>query len=92
MAEGRLIEFTCENPRHRDQETPSVGTITVHEGRCAYCGSEFVIEHAWKQIEAIPVERLFRVKPSSAAAKPKGTTPPPEPVTPKRAARPAKPA
>lgn len=90
MSSGRLIEFRCENPRHRDNAAPGVGTITVHERKWAYCDAQENEGHDWKPIAAVQVELLMRVKVSpeelASSVRPTNGTVPAPPRRPQRRA------
>jgi len=61
---GPLIEFVCiaaaHRPRHQG-EHPS--TVTVHNGRWAYCDSPADDGHDWVTSGGVPLDRLRQRPP-----------------------------
>jgi len=68
---GPLIEFVCVAAGHRPQHSGEhASTVTVHEGRWAYCDSPVEEDHDWVASGGIPLELLrYRSSPVSAEAR-----------------------
>jgi hypothetical protein len=65
---GPLIEFVCIAAGHRPQRSGEhASTVTVHEGRWAYCDSPVEAGHDWVASGGIPLE-LLRYRPRLVAA------------------------
>ncbi len=56
---GPLIEFICVTAAHKpDHSGEHASTVTVHEGRWAYCDSPAEAGHEWVASGGIPLELL----------------------------------
>jgi hypothetical protein len=56
---GPLIEFICTNGAHRPHhDGEHASTVTVHQGRWAYCDSPVDGGHEWVASGGVPLELL----------------------------------
>jgi len=56
---GPLIEFVCITAAHRPQrDGEHASTVTVHQGRWAYCDSPVEAGHEWVASGGVPLELL----------------------------------
>jgi hypothetical protein len=69
---GPLIEFVCIAAAHKPHRSGEhASTVTVHEGRWAYCDSPAEDGHDWVASGGIPLELLrYRGRSPEAAARP----------------------
>ena len=58
---GPMIEFVCGAAAHRPlHDGEHASTVTVHEGRWAYCDSPVEEGHEWVASGGVPLELLRR--------------------------------
>jgi hypothetical protein len=69
---GPLIEFVCIAAAHRPHRSGEhASTVTVYEGRWAYCDSPIEAGHDWVASGGIPLELLrYHPRPAVAEARP----------------------
>jgi hypothetical protein len=69
---GPLIEFVCIAATHKPHHTGEhASTVTVHEGRWAYCDSPVEAGHEWVASGGIPLELLrYRSRSAEPAGRP----------------------
>lgn len=66
----RLVHFRCASSKHAD--TQSFGTLTIHDGQWAYCGSDEKAGHDWRATGGVIFERLLvAVRPPTSASAPR---------------------
>jgi hypothetical protein len=59
--EGPTIEFLCVAAAHRPRRTGEhASTVTVYEGRWAYCDSIETADHEWMPSGGVSLELLRR--------------------------------
>ena len=57
--ERALIYFRCTNPKHRDSAGNKSDTLTIHEGKWAYCGHDIRAKgHEWTATNGITLEQV----------------------------------
>ena len=63
---GPLIDFVCTAAAHRPRrDGEHASTVTVHQGRWAYCDSPAELDHDWVPSGGIPLEMLrLRSRPA----------------------------
>ena len=63
---GPLIEFVCIATAHRPRHVGEhASTVTVHDGRWAYCDSAAEDQHEWVASGGVPLDLLRRQSASS---------------------------
>jgi hypothetical protein len=56
---GPLIEFVCAAAAHRPRrDGEHASTVTVYQGRWAYCDSPVELGHEWVASGGVPLELL----------------------------------
>jgi hypothetical protein len=67
---GPMIEFVCINAAHRPHhDGEHASTVTVHQGRWAYCDSAIETDHDWVESGGVPLE-LLRIHPVATPTAP----------------------
>lgn len=68
---ARLVHFECVAGAHQRNATPErQGTITIHEGRWAYChGALAEADHEWVSTGGVPFGTLLIRKRASTIAR-----------------------
>jgi hypothetical protein len=62
---GPLIEFVCISTAHRPRHLGEhASTVTVHNGRWAYCDSPADEGHEWVASGGVPLDQLRRRTPA----------------------------
>ena len=65
---GPLIEFVCVATAHRPYlRGEHASTVTVHEGRWAYCDSPAEEGHDWAASDGLPFSEAMRFTPRQQA-------------------------
>jgi hypothetical protein len=65
---GALIEFVCVSAAHRpSHDGQHASTVTVYQGRWAYCDSALESGHEWVESGGVPLE-LLRIHPAGTPA------------------------
>ena len=61
-----LIHYRCSNPAHQQSNGNTSDTLTVHEGKWAYCAFDIrAKDHQWIETGGVPLEqaRLAQRRP-----------------------------
>ena len=58
-SEHALIYFRCTNPAHQQAASNKSDTLTIHEGKWAYCGHDIRAKgHVWTATNGITIEQV----------------------------------
>ena len=67
MPEQRaLVYYRCTNPKHQQGSGDKSDTLTIHEGKWAYCPHDIrAKDHQWTETGGLPLEdvRLAQRRP-----------------------------
>lgn len=61
-----LIHYRCSNPKHQQLSNNKSDTLTIHEGKWAYCPHDIRVKgHEWTETGGVPLEqaRLAQRRP-----------------------------
>jgi hypothetical protein len=54
-----LIHYRCSNPKHQQANSNKSDTLTIHEGKWAYCAFDIrAKEHQWTETGGVTVEQV----------------------------------
>ena len=60
MSEQRaIVHFRCSNPKHQQSGGNKSDTLTIHEGKWAYCGAVHAEPHHWVPTGGVPYFELL---------------------------------
>lgn len=61
-----LIHYRCSNPKHQQANNNKSDTLTIHEGKWAYCPHDIRVKgHEWTETGGVSIElvRLAQRRP-----------------------------
>ena len=54
-----LIYYRCANPKHQQLSTNRSDTLTIHEGKWAYCPHDIrAHDHQWTETGGVTIEQV----------------------------------
>lgn len=57
--ERALIYYRCTNPAHHQAASNKSDTLTIHEGKWAYCGHDIRAKgHVWTATNGVTLEQV----------------------------------